>query len=113
MNGVERIAAERKRQIEEEGFDHEHDVTHVFGELAVAASCYAAPEPIYVKREVRHDLIITDPWPWSDEWDKRHKVKPSLDQRIRDLEKAGALIAAEIDRLLRDKEIAEGPLRSY
>lgn len=32
-------------------------------------------------------------WPWDEEW-----WKPSLDP-IRNLEKAGALIAAEIDRL--------------
>lgn len=34
-------------------------------------------------------------WPWSDE-----KWNPEPDNRIRELAKAGALIAAEIDRLL-------------
>jgi hypothetical protein len=35
-------------------------------------------------------------WPWADTW-----YSPSPDNRIHELEKAGALIAAEIDRLLR------------
>lgn len=35
-------------------------------------------------------------WPFSQEW-----WKPTPDDRIRELAKAGALIAAEIDRLQR------------
>jgi hypothetical protein len=35
-------------------------------------------------------------WPWDKGW-----WKPTPDNRIRELEKAGALIAAEIDRLQR------------
>ncbi len=42
MNGAERIAAERKRQIEVEGWTPEHDRQHSSGDLARAASCYAA-----------------------------------------------------------------------
>ena len=38
-----------------------------------------------------------DDWPWSDKW-----WKPK--DKIRDLVRAGALIAAEIDRLQRLKE---------
>lgn len=38
------------------------------------------------------------PWPWSDAWDKRKKH-----DRIRQLSIAGALIAAEINRLLAAK----------
>jgi hypothetical protein len=43
-----------------------------------------------------------DPWPWEPEWDKR-----GSGDRMRDLVKAGALIAAEIDRLQRSAK-AEG-----
>jgi len=99
MTGVERIAAERKRQIEEEGFTAEHDNTNGEEEMALAAACYAVPEK---HREAAiPDVTITRNlwwhlWPWDREW-----WKPTPDNRIRELEKAGALIAAEIDRLLR------------
>jgi hypothetical protein len=42
-------------------------------------------------------------WPWNFKW-----WKPHPDNRIRDFEKAGALIAAEIDRLLRLDEKRHG-----
>ena len=45
------------------------------------------------------ELIATPYWPWDKSYNKRHKHN-----RIRQLEIAGALIAAEIDRLLRLKE---------
>lgn len=89
MNGIERIAAERRRQIGKEGWTADHDDEHVGGELAVAAACYAAR----AGQLDRDDP--PDAWPWGDEW-----WKPN-DDPIRDLERAGALIAAEIDRLLR------------
>jgi hypothetical protein len=98
MTGIERIAAERKRQIEEEGWTAEHDDNHELDEMVKAAVCYTLPERI---RENRFGLTMTLRqllWPWGgDQW------KPTPDNRIRELEKAGALIAAEIDRLLRLK----------
>jgi hypothetical protein len=91
MTGIERIAAERKRQIEEEGFTAEHDDRLMNGALAAAAACYAVPalaEKAYL-------------WPFD-----KSQWKPTPENRIRELEKAGALIAAEIERLYRleDKE---------
>lgn len=44
MNGISRIAAERKRQIEVEGFGKEHDAKHIDGALAWAATHYAMPD---------------------------------------------------------------------
>jgi hypothetical protein len=43
MTEIELIAAERKRQIEEEGWTAEHDEQWKKGELAKAAMCYAMP----------------------------------------------------------------------
>jgi hypothetical protein len=83
MNGIERIAAERKRQIEVEGWTVGHDAEHRHGELAQAGAVYALGH--FSERY----------WPWDLQW-----WKPTPDNRIRELEKAGALIAAEIDRLL-------------
>jgi hypothetical protein len=93
MNGVERIAAERKRQIEEEGFTEKGDDLYDTGELARAAMCYCMEPGDY---EDGDEPCVPQEWPWEDKW-----WKPSPEHRIRELEKAGALIAAEIDRLIR------------
>jgi hypothetical protein len=89
LSGAELIAAERQRQLEKEGWTPEHDSTHDDGSLVVAAICYA-------RIRCSHPAIktsVSPSWPWELEgW------KPSSDQ-IRNLVKAGALIAAEIDRL--------------
>jgi hypothetical protein len=108
LSGTERISAERFRQISKEGWTAEHDNEHDGSEMALAAICYAAHaagERVYLKRvhEYQNESTYTfsDPWPWEPKWDKRSTGTPSRSERIRDLEKAGALIAAEIDRLLR------------
>lgn len=87
--GADLIAAERQRQMVKEGWTPEHDAEHMSGELAWAAVCYAAPKSVYVDGGA-------EPWPWAKEWDKRDKH-----DRQRRLVIAGALIAAEIDRLQR------------
>lgn len=87
-SGVRAIARERHRQIEQEGWSAEHDDTHTDDNLAIAAACYALP--------VRARFLLTNWWPWNSFW-----WKPTPDNRIRELEKAGALIAAEIERLER------------
>lgn len=98
MKGVERIAAERKRQITEERWDAAHDDRHKDGELARAAICYAASalgvEVVEVGTAAR--FTVGSLWPWSEDWDKRDKHDD-----IRSLEISGALIAAEIDRRIR------------
>lgn len=99
--GARRIAAERQRQIEEECWSAEHDDQHDDESLAWAAVCYAAPGEVFT-RATGGQLV--DPWPasWWEGWDKRERDDaPTRAERIRELEKAGALIAAEIDRLLR------------
>ena len=96
MSGDERIAAERKRQIEVEDWTAKHAANHVRPEaLALAAACYAMPEEVRDHRADREALLSRweGLWPWAVSW---WKPGPT---RIRDLEKAGALIAAEIDRL--------------
>ncbi len=117
MNGTERIAAERQRQIEVEKWTAKHDDEHNDGELALAAVCYASPQRIYVAKETTVGFTFEDPWPWDGTWDKRrypgsgNVVAPnftvSRKERIRQLEKSGALIAAEIDRLLRKEKHAK------
>lgn len=92
MTGVELIAQERSRQIEEKGYHIEHDVIWQDEEqLALAASCYALPEK---HRTYTYEKKSPFRWPWDEPW-----WKPSPKDRKRELIKAGALIAAEIDRL--------------
>lgn len=99
QDGAQRIAAERRRQIEVEGYTPEHDAEHD-GDLIAAAKAYAT---------AAYGVINADAdWPWNYNyrginadaywpWDYA-SWKPSADP-VRNLEKAGALIAAEIDRL--------------
>ena len=112
--GIELIAKERKRQIEEEGWSLEHDDRLTDGSLAAAAVCYATPERVYVRKKVDHDILFADPWLWTETWDKRLEYGDvsipgipdpstySAKERIDLLIKAGALIAAEIDRIQRN-----------
>lgn len=95
--GVELIAAERERQIDEEGWTVDHDDDHVRDQMALAAMCYACPDGLDL-RSPGNPWKGNPPigWPWDARW-----WKPSPDDRIRELVKAGALIAAEIDRLQR------------
>lgn len=92
-NGVSLIASERGRQIEQEGWTADHDDQHADGELAIAAACYALAE--HARSYGRHNVDeLPVKWPWHEGW-----WKPTPDDRIRELAKAGALIAAEIDRI--------------
>lgn len=120
MTGLDLIRDERIRQIDDLGWTAEHDDSHIHGELAMVAACYAAGsagEGIFVA-EVRGKASITidDAFPWHMDDDARFKdldgevtlprspdVRYAVDQRIRLLAKAGALAAAEIDRLERMK----------
>lgn len=81
-SGVRRISDERHRQIEKKGHTADHDDTLSDNSLIDAAMAYITTN--------------TDNWPWHDE-----ESYPTFGTRIRNLEKAGALIAAEIDRLIR------------
>lgn len=88
--GARMVALERARQVAEEGYDPAHDRAHQGDELAWAAYCY-------LKQAT--DPVDTVPamWPWKDrEW------KPK-DDRIRNLTIAAALIVAEIDRSLPER----------
>ena len=95
MSGCELIAEERARQVSSEGWTAEHDDAHKDGELAVAAAIYAAPGYERSNKPRVRGAIIQF-WPWDMSW-----WKPCRDNRVRELVKAGALIAAEIDRLQR------------
>ncbi len=104
--GVAAIAAERLRQLArfDPGYD---DKAYENGDLAFAASAYVgevaqiALNPDGHMRKVYRHHPPRD-WPWGKKW-----WKPTNTTRM--LEKAGGLIAAELDRRARKK--ARGQLR--
>lgn len=100
-DGIGRIGEERRAQWLREGYDHEQDDTYTEGQLAAAAACYLAHASIGTDPEVRvsPEAIRANVWPWPSD-----TFKPTTP--IRDLVKAGALIAAEIDRRIRNGETA-------
>lgn len=98
VSGALSIAAERRYQTNNKGFTNEHDDKWVRGELVQAANCYQRAA-VHVGRG---GLVeeISEPfmeWPWDERWWKPVGHVES------NLVKAGALIAAEIDRLRRKR----------
>jgi hypothetical protein len=109
------VIAERKRQIEVEGWTPEHDDAHKDGSLALAAACYAmfasVSDAAREATEMSAGLTVSGNampgwaawlqiWPWDRKW-----WKPK--DRRSDLVRAGALIFAEIERLDRAEEKAK------
>ncbi|WP_343724910.1 hypothetical protein [Herbaspirillum huttiense] len=86
------VLAERRRQQEVEGWTPERDDKYINCDLARAAATYA----LCTKA---HELKVCDvvAWPWPIHWWKPTSYR-------RNLEKAGALILAEIERLDRAAE---------
>jgi len=94
------VLAERRRQIEAEGWTPEHDDAHNAAELGDAAACYA------LWAGGINPANWSQFWPWGHSW-----LKHSEPRRM--LVKAGALILAEIERLDRlQTGSPEGLLRS-
>lgn len=99
MSGIDLIAKERQRQIQEKGYTPDHDDWHINAQLAIAAMIYTDAAQIQARCHGALDSLESLPdyesWPFENsDW------KPSTDP-VRNLVKAGALICAEIDRLKR------------
>ena len=96
-DGATLIVEERLRQVLDEHWTPGHDDGHTRGELIDAGLSY-----IYAAINVGHPAMHTQPkeWPWDGDW-----WKPDTNP-VRNLVKAGALIAAEIDRLQRIRQRA-------
>ncbi|MEB6160130.1 hypothetical protein MXF36_10095 [Pseudomonas aeruginosa] len=85
------VQAERRRQVEVEGWTPEHDDAHSHGEMARAAACYALAGSS-APNDGTAALLVSLAWPWDEQW-----WKPSTARR--DMVKACALALAEIERL--------------
>lgn len=107
MEVLRELAAERRRQIETEGWTPDHDDEHDAGEIAAAASAYAlaAADKLHPLSQGDGDFQCDPPMMWL--WDRKW-WKPADPRRM--LVKAGALVLAEIeriDRALLDKGTAK------
>ena len=89
---------ERQRQQTAENWSIAHDDTHDNGELGIAALCYeqTPSERDLPGGDINMQVTMPNNWPWDEDW-----WKPSPDDRVKELIKAGGLYRAEIDRLMR------------
>lgn len=105
--GLIAIAAERRRQIDVEGWTAEHDAAYPAGDLARAGACYALTVD---KRAASNGdaglAVVPSYWPWASRW-----WKPKDDRR--DLVRAGALIVAELDKIDRDRNTHRASLPAF
>lgn len=95
MTGAELIAQERQRQIQACGWTPEHDDTQTSGELLECAIAIA--DDVWTDTDSSNGPRIGT-WPFQR---SRHVIQKYGKDHIRRLTIAGALIAAEIDRLQR------------
>ncbi|EPJ5167698.1 hypothetical protein [Pseudomonas aeruginosa] len=95
------VQAERKRQVEVEGWTPEHDDAHSHGQMARAAACYALAGSS-APNDGTAALLVSLAWPWDEQWWKSTTPR-------RDLVKACALALAEIERLDRAAATQGGP----
>ena len=101
--GVVEISKERKRQVEKEGWDSEHDDTHTDMSLSLAGASYILDvaynhADIHQSWRKKYKEYSVDIFPFDEKW-----FKATPDNPIRQLVKSGALICAEIDRIYRSK----------
>jgi hypothetical protein len=97
---IDSFTLARARQVVNHGFTSVNDdKRNGNGQLADAAACYALADS--AGRELLKSI-----WPWSSAWFKPAK-SDSIEDRKRDIEKAGALLLAEWERLDRAQEVAE------
>lgn len=94
--GMHLILQERTRQIQKEGYTLARDRQYTRHQLLQAANCYETPEEEreYPENADPDSKRVPVNWPWDPEY-----WKPTPDNRIRELVKAGALYGAENDRL--------------
>lgn len=89
------VLAERRRQVEREGYDHANDDTYVLGELGAYAAFYAMPPAArdWPAEETGYGAT------WGEAIVPADWASPKPSNRRGELVKAGALILAEIERI--------------
>ena len=87
--GIQMISEERKEQIEKHGWDLSHDQDYGHNELIKAALF----------------CINQEYFEWPFEWDDEFRDKILGKNRVEQLTRAGAFIAAEIDRIKYEEQL--------
>lgn len=94
-DGVAAIAQERTRQVVTEAMTAQGDAGYRRGQLAYAALAYLQLSAMELRDGGRAHIATASPpacWPWDASWWKPRDVR-------RDLVRAGALIAAQLDAI--------------
>lgn len=115
--GIDLIAEERRKQLEKHSLAHDLRV-HSEDQLAMAAALCASPSRLYAMATTDTEVTLSDPWPFEDYDPRPRAANGSLtsndhlpyEDRVKQLTVAGALLAAEIDRLNRIIARNEKPL---
>jgi len=84
-SGIEQITEERVKQIAKYKYTSYHDALYMNKELLFAALAY-------LNKSIYGDSVGEEDWPWDIKYFKDEGY-------VENLKKAGALIAAELDRL--------------
>lgn len=106
LSGAQLIAQERERQMSEEGYHAEHDDKLTHQELRKLAACYACEYELFAtvnrsEQPRRYEFRAVLPSGFEIKRVVPYPLSSDHGKQIKDLTKAGALIAAEIDRLQR------------
>ena len=102
LTSAEAFLAERMKQTGIKNFTPENDDQYKAGELVRASHAYSYHAGLPDKQ--RSDKTPPSCWPWDTiHW--HPAIGNSTEARLRELEKAGALLLAEFDRLERSKPI--------
>lgn len=99
LKGINDVASERMRQIEQEGYSAARDDQYEGGTLAVAGACYGVHAAWSLSIDGMGERLDGVPqwWPWdSSTWN------PGTPRE--NLVKAAALLIAEIDRYDREQD---------
>lgn len=97
QTAIDLVAAERKRVIEEEGFNHEHDKQYEHQELVRASVSYII-KPMLGKDDYQFTGHIPYLWPFNPAWYKSTS-------RVKDLIKGIQFALAELEQeLIRERD---------
>lgn len=106
QSGIPSINRERWRQIRAHNFFGPHDDAHTDSELVAAAIAYATVSVMQQTRADAAGMLCGHPPPTSFGWPAGWTWHPEPTSR-ENLIKAGALIAAELDRLARAEGMSD------
>lgn len=98
------IQAERRRQVMEKGYTIEHDDSHVNDELAALACFYVMPPAAREWDATETGYGAT----WGEAILPHNWSARGREDRIQELAIAGAVLVAELSRLLRARDAEKG-----